>query len=78
MQFPPTSGKIIIDTSHGELEIELWCKEIPKGCKNFIQLCLDGYYDNCKFHRLIPNFMIQGGDPTGTGDGGKSIYEAPF
>lgn len=36
MQFPPTSGKIIIDTSHGELEVELWCKEIPRGCKNFI------------------------------------------
>lgn len=39
---------------------------------------MDGYFDNCKFHRLIPNFMIQGGDPTGTGEGGKSIYDAPF
>lgn len=47
-----------MDTSHGELEIELWCKEVPKGCKNFIQLCLNGYYDNCHFHRVFPNFMI--------------------
>ncbi|CAD8118178.1 unnamed protein product [Paramecium sonneborni] len=78
MSFPQTSGKIIMDTSHGELEIELWCKEVPKGCKNFIQLCLNGYYDNCSFHRMFPNFMIQGGDPTGTGEGGKSIYGQPF
>lgn len=74
MNYPPATGKVIVDTSHGELEVELWCKEVPKGCRNFITLCLQGYYDNCKFHRLIPNFMIQGGDPTGTGEGGMSSY----
>jgi peptidyl-prolyl cis-trans isomerase SDCCAG10 len=61
-------------TSHGELEIELWANECPKTCRNFIQLCLEGYYDDTIFHRLIPGFMIQGGDPTGTGNGGTSIY----
>ena len=60
------------------MDIELWCKECPKTCKNFIQLCLEGGYNNTIFHRLIPNFMIQGGDPTGTGEGGTSIYGGPF
>lgn len=77
-QEPPTSGKVVLITSHGEIEIELWTKEIPKACKNFLQLCLEGYYDNTIFHRLIPGFMIQGGDPTGTGTGGDSIYGKPF
>jgi peptidyl-prolyl cis-trans isomerase SDCCAG10 len=67
-----------MNTSHGELEIELWATECPKTCKNFIQLCLEGYYDNTIFHRLIPGFMLQGGDPTGTGHGGDSIYNEPF
>jgi peptidyl-prolyl cis-trans isomerase SDCCAG10 len=67
---PLTNGKIVLQTSHGELEIELWSKEAPLACKNFIQLSLDHYYDNTIFHRMIPGFMIQGGDPTGTGRGG--------
>lgn len=53
----------------GEIEIELWTKETPKACRNFIQLIMEGYYNNTSFHRLIPGFMIQGGDPTGTGKG---------
>ena len=77
-QEPPTSGKVVLITSHGEIEIELWTKEVPKACKNFIQLSLEGYYDNTIFHRLIPGFMIQGGDPTGLGTGGESIYGKPF
>lgn len=78
VQEPPTSGKVVLNTSHGEIEIELWTKEAPKASKNFIQLCLEGYYDNTIFHRLIPGFMIQGGDPTGLGSGGESIYGKPF
>ena len=75
---PPTTGKVILVTSHGELDIELWSRETPLACKNFIQLCLEGYYDKNIFHRLIPGFMIQGGDPTGTGTGGESIYGDAF
>ena len=65
-------------TSHGEIDIELWTKEAPLASRNFIQHCLEGYYLNTTFHRLIPGFMIQGGDPTGTGMGGDSIYNGPF
>ncbi|KAL4444432.1 hypothetical protein ABPG74_016725 [Tetrahymena malaccensis] len=62
----------------GDIDVELWTLEAPKACRNFIQLCLEGYYDDTIFHRLIPKFMIQGGDPTGTGKGGESIYGEPF
>ncbi|KAL4491871.1 hypothetical protein ABPG72_006126 [Tetrahymena utriculariae] len=75
---PPTSGKVIIRTSMGDIDVELWTLEAPKACRNFVQLCLEGYYDDTIFHRLIPKFMIQGGDPTGTGKGGESIYGEPF
>jgi len=78
VQEPPTSGKVVLKTSYGELDIELWTKETPRACRNFIQLCLEGYYDNTIFHRMVPGFMIQGGDPTGTGTGGESIYGRPF
>jgi peptidyl-prolyl cis-trans isomerase SDCCAG10 len=77
-QEPPTSGKVIIKTNYGDLEIELWTAEAPRACRNFIQLCLEGYYDGTIFHRIIKGFMIQGGDPTGTGQGGDSVYGAPF
>ena len=56
-------------TISGELDIELWCNETPRACRNFIQLCLEQYYDGTIFHRLVPGFMIQGGDPSGTGKG---------
>lgn len=46
--------------------------------KNFLQHCMNGYYNNIIFHRMIPGFMIQGGDPTGTGTGGESIYGSSF
>ncbi|KAJ3388995.1 Peptidyl-prolyl isomerase cwc27 [Lobulomyces angularis] len=75
---PPTKGKVILHTTAGPLEIELWAKEIPKACRNFVQLCMEGYYDNTIFHRIIPNFIVQGGDPLGTGEGGESIYGKPF
>ena len=72
---PPTEGKVLLTTSHGEIEIELWAKEAPKACRNFVQLCLEGYYEDCIFHRIIKDVCIQTGDPTGTGRGGTSIYD---
>lgn len=66
---PPTKGKVILHTNYGPLDIELWPKEAPKAVRNFVQLCVDGYYDGTIFHRIIKSFMVQGGDPTGTGTG---------
>lgn len=78
VQEPPTNGKVIITTTLGEIEIELWSKECPKACRNFVQLCLEKFYDSTIFHRVVPNFVAQGGDPSGTGLGGESIYGEPF
>ncbi|XP_054930741.1 spliceosome-associated protein CWC27 homolog isoform X2 [Dermacentor andersoni] len=78
IQEPPTSGKVLLVTSVGDIEIELWSKEAPRACRNFVQLCLEGYYDGTIFHRIVKGFIAQGGDPTGTGNGGESIYGAPF
>ena len=75
---PPTSAKVLLETNYGSLEVDLWARETPRACKNFIQLCLEGYYDRTIFHRVIKDFMVQGGDPSGTGTGGESIYGAPF
>ncbi|KAJ2248193.1 Peptidyl-prolyl isomerase cwc27, partial [Coemansia sp. RSA 455] len=65
---PPTSGKVTLETTAGEIEVELWSKQSPKACRNFIQLCLEGFYDNTIFHRVVPGWIVQGGDPTGTGE----------
>jgi len=54
--------------------VELYWKHAPKTCQNFASLAARGYYNNTKFHRIIPGFMVQGGDPTATGKGGDSIY----
>ncbi|XP_037656882.1 spliceosome-associated protein CWC27 homolog [Choloepus didactylus] len=78
IQEPPTNGKVLLKTTAGDIDIELWSKEAPKACRNFIQLCLEAYYDNTIFHRVVPGFIVQGGDPTGTGAGGESIYGVPF
>jgi len=75
---PPTEGKVILHTNRGPFDIELWAKEAPKAVRNFVQLCLEGYYNGTSFHRVIKDFMIQGGDPTGTGEGGESIYGQEF
>ncbi|XP_051137704.1 peptidyl-prolyl cis-trans isomerase CYP57 [Andrographis paniculata] len=75
---PPTKGKVILTTTYGPLDIELWPKEAPKAVRNFVQLCLEGYYDDTVFHRVIKSFLVQGGDPTGTGEGGESIYGGVF
>ncbi len=75
---PPTKGKVVFQTSVGPIDVELWSKEAPKACRNFIQLALEGYYDRTTFHRVIPGFMAQGGDPTGTGEGGDSVWGKYF
>jgi len=67
-----------LHTSLGDINIELHCDIVPKTCDNFLRLSEKGYYENTVFHRVIPGFMIQGGDPTGTGKGGKSIWGKPF
>ncbi|KAI1388247.1 cyclophilin-like protein [Hypoxylon trugodes] len=72
---PQPTASLIIHTTQGELSVELFAKQTPLTSRNFLQLCLDGYYDNTIFHRLIPGFILQGGDPTGTGHGGESIYD---
>ncbi|CBY37692.1 unnamed protein product, partial [Oikopleura dioica] len=78
MMEPATNGKVVLRTSAGDIDIELWSKETPLACRNFVQLCMENYYDATIFHRLVPGFIIQGGDPTGTGMGGESIYGKPF
>ncbi|KAI3362091.1 hypothetical protein L3Q82_012413 [Scortum barcoo] len=78
IQEPPTNGKVLLKTSAGDIDIELWSKEAPKACRNFVQLCMEGYYDGTVFHRVVREFIVQGGDPTGTGTGGESIYGRPF
>ncbi|EFI27439.1 hypothetical protein CC1G_14910 [Coprinopsis cinerea okayama7 len=70
----PTKGRVVIETTFGEIDIELWAKETPKACRNFIALALEGYYDGVIFHRVVPGFLAQTGDRTGTGNGGESFY----
>ncbi|KAK9477458.1 cyclophilin-like domain-containing protein [Lipomyces japonicus] len=71
---PPTTAKVVLHTTRGPIEIELWAKEAPKATRNFLQHCLDGYFNHTIFHRVVKDFLIQAGDPTGTGDGGQSIF----
>jgi peptidyl-prolyl cis-trans isomerase B (cyclophilin B) len=59
-----------LHTNHGSIELELFEDDAPKTVENFRTLAADGFYDNVTFHRVIPDFMVQGGDPTGTGSGG--------
>ena len=75
---PPTSGKVILETNYGNIDIELFTLEAPKTCRNFIQHCLNKYYNGCHFFKIFKNFMIQTGDPTNTGGGGESIYSTDF
>ncbi|KAH9822759.1 peptidyl-prolyl isomerase CWC27-like [Teratosphaeria destructans] len=69
---PPPTAKVILKTTAGDIELSLFAKQTPFASRNFLQHCLDGYYNNTIFHRLVPGFIIQGGDPTGTGSGGTS------
>jgi cyclophilin family peptidyl-prolyl cis-trans isomerase len=68
-----------MQTNHGTIEIELFDDDAPKTVENFTKLARDGFYDGVIFHRVIPDFMIQGGDPTGTGSGGPGYqFEDEF
>ncbi|KAF5391603.1 hypothetical protein D9757_002533 [Collybiopsis confluens] len=69
---------VTLHTTHGELKIELFCEAVPQAAENFLALCASNYYDGCIFHRSIKGFMIQTGDPTGSGKGGQSIWGKPF
>jgi cyclophilin family peptidyl-prolyl cis-trans isomerase len=68
-----------LHTNHGAIAIELFDEDAPKTVENFLKLARDGFYDGVVFHRIIPDFMIQGGDPTGTGMGGPGYtFEDEF
>ncbi|KAL6074039.1 heme binding [Balamuthia mandrillaris] len=69
---------VVLHTSLGDITLELYWDHAPKTCHNFYELAKKGYYNNTIFHRIIKDFMVQGGDPTGTGRGGDSIYGKKF
>ncbi|KAK7576485.1 hypothetical protein V9T40_012771 [Parthenolecanium corni] len=69
---------VVLETTMGDITIELYWKHAPSTCRNFAELSRRCYYNNVKFHRIIRDFMIQGGDPTGSGKGGSSIYGKTF
>ncbi|PQE21330.1 peptidyl-prolyl ciS-trans isomerase-like 1 protein [Rutstroemia sp. NJR-2017a WRK4] len=69
---------IALETTMGTILLELYPQHAPLTCRNFHTLISRGYYDHCPIHRIIPSFMIQTGDPTGTGRGGTSIYGEKF
>ena len=76
----PEKGDLIavMHTNMGDIKIKLFKNEVPRTVTNFVELAKKGYYNGIIFHRVIKDFMIQGGDPTGTGMGGESIYGEKF
>ncbi len=76
----PQSGEVIavMHTTLGDISIRLFGDKVPRTVENFVTHAKNGYYDGLIFHRVIKDFMIQGGDPTGTGCGGESIYGEKF
>lgn len=76
----PQAGETVcvMHTNKGDVSIRMFPEDAPKAVENFTTLAKDGYYDGIIFHRVINNFMIQGGDPTGTGCGGESMWGKPF
>ncbi|MCK5581129.1 MAG: peptidylprolyl isomerase [Candidatus Omnitrophica bacterium] len=69
---------VVLETNQGNIEIKLFPDAAPKTCENFVGLIEKGYYDGLIFHRVIAGFMLQGGDPTGTGSGGESLWGGKF
>lgn len=79
LEKPKKGEKIaVLNTNHGQIKIRLFPQAAPKAVENFIGLIQNKYYDKTIFHRVIKDFMIQGGDPTATGRGGKSIWNKAF
>lgn len=78
LQATGNEKKVIMKTNKGDITIRLFPELAPKTVENFLSLAESGYYDGIIFHRVIDNFMIQGGDPTGTGMGGSSIWGESF
>ncbi len=76
----PVKGDVIVTmhTNMGDIKIKMFPDKTPKTCENFLTHAREGYYDGLTFHRVINDFMIQGGDPTGTGCGGESIWGDSF
>mmetsp|Transcript_9380 Transcript_9380/g.16313 ORF Transcript_9380/g.16313 Transcript_9380/m.16313 type:complete len:618 (-) Transcript_9380:26-1879(-) len=76
---PATTGRVVLTTTHGPIDIDLWCKECPTTTRTFLQLCLDGYYDGMIFHRILSEFLIQTGltrdEHLGVGGGSKELNE---
>ena len=77
---PVKSGDTLVtlNTNYGDIKILMLPEAAPKSVENFVGHCKEGYYDGIIFHRVIKDFMIQGGDPTGTGSGGESIWGKDF
>jgi peptidylprolyl isomerase len=73
-----TKQVVVLETNQGTIEITLMPDVAPKTCENFVGLVNKHYYDGISFHRIIKNFMLQGGDPTGTGAGGESLWGKMF
>lgn len=79
LQLPKAGEEVaVITTNHGEIKIRLFPKVAPKAVENFKTHAKDGYYNGVTFHRVMNDFMIQGGDPQGTGRGGESIWGSSF
>ncbi len=76
--FSMDSNIVVLETNQGSIEIKLMPDVAPKACENFTKLVEKGYYNGLIFHRVIKGFMIQGGDPTGTGTGGSSVWGKSF
>ncbi len=72
------SNHVVFETTEGKIVFALKPEIAPKACENFVGLVQKGYYDGVSFHRVIRGFMIQGGDPSGTGRGGQSIFGRSF
>ncbi|TFK30765.1 peptidylprolyl isomerase-like protein 2 [Coprinopsis marcescibilis] len=70
--------RVVTSLGGASLNLELFCEKAPKTCYNFLMLAREGKYNGCPFHRLVPGFMVQTGDPTGTGAGGESYWGTPF
>jgi len=73
-----SATEVVFETTQGKIVFALKPEIAPKACENFIGLVQKGYYDGVSFHRVIKDFMIQGGDPSGTGRGGQSIFGKSF